>query len=188
MKINATEPQKPPKHSAQHRHVLQVMADLFKWNTICEIGVWKGDTGAHLLELCPQLIWTGVDPYAKPQGDMREPGFCNYGNPDFDALYRRTHDRFSLFGKRARLLRVTSSEAALEMRLDNAMFDCVFIDGDHRYEQVVRDIDAWRTFVPNGGWLMGHDYDMPSVREAVAHELPKGSVLALPDRVWAFQF
>lgn len=38
--------------------------------------------------------------------------------------------------------------------------DMVFIDGDHGYGSVVRDITFWRNQLPNGGLLCGHDaYD-----------------------------
>ena len=36
--------------------------------------------------------------------------------------------------------------------------DFVFLDADHAYESVSRDIDAWRPKVKRGGLLAGHDY------------------------------
>lgn len=48
--------------------------------------------------------------------------------------------------------------------------DMVFIDGDHRYETVVRDIKKAYELLNTGGLICGHDYDHPSwpgVREAV---------------------
>jgi predicted O-methyltransferase YrrM len=48
--------------------------------------------------------------------------------------------------------------------------DMVFIDGDHRYETVVRDIKKALELVRPGGIISGHDYDhpgWPGVKKAV---------------------
>lgn len=37
-------------------------------------------------------------------------------------------------------------------------YDVVYIDGDHSYEAVRADIDAYSRKVAAGGWLCGHDY------------------------------
>ncbi len=50
-----------------------------------------------------------------------------------------------------------SSDAAAEVLRDQA-FELVFIDGDHRYEQTLRDVKNYASFVkPDGGILCGHD-------------------------------
>ena len=43
------------------------------------------------------------------------------------------------------------------MVMENQVFDFVFIDGDHRYESVRRDIQAWLPKVRPGGIMGGHD-------------------------------
>lgn len=40
----------------------------------------------------------------------------------------------------------------------NASLDYVYIDADHHYEAVVRDIDAWLPKVKRGGVIAGHDF------------------------------
>jgi hypothetical protein len=63
---------------------------------------------------------------------------------------------------------------------DDGSLDFVFIDGDHGYEAVRRDLTTWFPKVRRGGILGGHDYvnnDFPGVRRAVdeffaAQELP----------------
>ena len=40
--------------------------------------------------------------------------------------------------------------------------DMVFIDGDHRYKQVVRDIHKAKELLKDGGILCGHDYSSSS--------------------------
>ena len=49
--------------------------------------------------------------------------------------------------------------------------DFVFIDGQHTYEAVCEDIDAWLSKVKPGGVLAGHDHRYPPVAKAVAEKL-----------------
>ncbi len=41
---------------------------------------------------------------------------------------------------------------------DDGALDLVFLDADHSYKGVKRDIAAWLPKVKRGGWLGGHDY------------------------------
>jgi predicted O-methyltransferase YrrM len=62
--------------------------------------------------------------------------------------------------------------------------DMVFIDGDHRYETVLRDIrKAWKLLRPNG-LLCGHDYEhpgWPGVKKAVDELVGK---VQIEDTIW----
>jgi predicted O-methyltransferase YrrM len=56
---------------------------------------------------------------------------------------------------------------------DDGSLDFVMIDGDHSYESVRKDIQAWRPKVSPGGILAGHDYvvaEWSGVIEAVNAE------------------
>jgi predicted O-methyltransferase YrrM len=46
--------------------------------------------------------------------------------------------------------------------------DFVFIDADHEYDSVVKDINAWLPKIKQGGIISGHDYFNPcGVKKAV---------------------
>jgi len=56
--------------------------------------------------------------------------------------------------------------------------DFVFIDGDHDYENVKRDILFWKERIAPGGLLSGHDYPgWPGVRQAVDEVLPQAQMV-----------
>ena len=55
----------------------------------------------------------------------------------------------------------------MAQNFNDGQFDFVFIDADHSYESVKKDIEAWMPKVKKGGVLAGHDIHHPPVREAV---------------------
>jgi len=65
------------------------------------------------------------------------------------------------------LIRNDSSKSAALFK-DRSLF-LAFIDADHAYESVRRDILAWLPKVSRGGYLAGHDYEHahPGVMRAV---------------------
>ena len=65
---------------------------------------------------------------------------------------------------------VISDSAAAAAKFQDASCSFVFIDADHSYEGVKRDIAAWLPKVRHGGVIAGHDYhegDWPGVWRAV---------------------
>lgn len=62
-------------------------------------------------------------------------------------------------------------------------FDWIFIDGDHSYETVSKEIAAFKPLVKPGGMLSGHDYYFPSVSKAV-HESLNNIVVPHATTIW----
>jgi hypothetical protein len=54
-------------------------------------------------------------------------------------------------------------------QIPDGSIDAVFIDGDHSYEAVSKDLAFWWKKLRNGGWLLGDDYKscFPSTTKAV---------------------
>lgn len=66
--------------------------------------------------------------------------------------------------------------------------DMIFIDGDHRYETVVKDIHKAIELLGNRGLICGHDYNhpiWPGVKKAVDQLLGKVEV---EDTIWFRKF
>ncbi len=169
------------RHATTHRRSLLDMARRQDWKIFIEVGVRLAGTGAFLLAGKPDLHYMGVDPFLIPQGTHDEAGFSHYGNPDMEKWHRRALANLAPYGQRAALWRTTSLNAACQCGPASA--DAVFIDADHRTASVIADIDAWRPVVRPGGWMLGHDRDWPSVREAVLSRFPEP--MALRGNVWA---
>ena len=54
------------------------------------------------------------------------------------------------------IIQEDSQQAAT--RFPDGSIDLVFVDGDHSYEAVKRDLQAWLPKVTKGGILSGHDF------------------------------
>jgi hypothetical protein len=66
--------------------------------------------------------------------------------------------------------------------------DMVFIDGDHRYETVVKDIKKAFDLLKNGGLICGHDYghqDWPGVKQAVDSLVSTMSPIKVEGTIWS---
>ena len=64
--------------------------------------------------------------------------------------------------------------------------DMVFVDGDHEYDNVYRDIAFWKDMLGPGGLLCGHDADWPGVQRAVG-ELVPGATVAPGTQIWFWE-
>ena len=100
-----------------------------------EIGTQRGLTLYYLLEQVPNLEMVAIDP------EPLWPEFMQNTEP-----YRN----------RIKLIQLYSDQAARIW--ESGEFDFVWIDGDHSYEQVKRDIKNYLPFVKKGGFIGGHDF------------------------------
>ncbi len=139
-------------------------------NSIAEIGSWKGRSTFALLANCPGVVYA-VDHWLGSEGER--------GGPHSEAV---TGDVFSQFLRNVgqfpglKVVKKPSPEAAEDV----PPVEMVFIDGGHRYEDVVADIRAWRPKATK--LLCGHDYNWPGVERAVNEEL--GGVRRGPGSIW----
>ena len=128
-------------------HVIAGLIKKHRFESYVEVGVWKADTTSYVLKKCPSLkMVVGVDDY-KNFESMKH---SLYQFKEAEKLARKR------IGKR---LMVCSSIQASEKFEDNSL-DIVFIDADHTYKAVKKDIQLWWPKVRTGGILAGHDYDI----------------------------
>ena len=133
-----------------------------------EVGVFRGETSAHLLQALPDLYLWMVDPWKAAQdGDeWKKSGdrIAKLGQDEMDAVFNEAHNRTAFAEYRRSIFREPSVMAATLLadalkdwpNLDG--FDLCFIDAEHSYTACKADIAAWWPLVRKGGILAGHDY------------------------------
>lgn len=147
-----------------------------------ELGLWQGRVFLHLLKTCPELSMIGVDAWkARPENKDLEGGET-YDTWDMESFESSVRLAASEFGPRSTILKMDTTEAAKEV--ENDSLDFIFIDASHDYDSVSEDLDNWVPKVRTGGFVVGHDWDWPTVRKAVREVFPASSIQQGVDNVW----
>ena len=76
---------------------------------------------------------------------------------DHDEAIKKATEATRFAGARAAISRGASSDCV--GRFADEFFDFVFIDAEHSYKAVSKDVDMWYPKVKQGGLLCGHDWD-----------------------------
>lgn len=80
-----------------------------------------------------------------------------YPDEDYWQCVARIYSQFNLDLSAIHFLRGYSQDEAIKANADKLSFDVVYVDGGHRYEEVVADIDFYGDRVKHGGYLVLDD-------------------------------
>ncbi len=137
---------------------------------ILEVGSYKGRSTRALCDNTTGRV-TAVDPWQGPYITDKERVL-------FDQAKSWPEFQHNLFGvKNLTTFKGTFSEFG---KINKDIFDFIFIDGDHRYNAVIHDIELALTMLKPNGVLSGHDYnhaDWPGVKKAVNEKFPGREVI-----------
>jgi hypothetical protein len=140
----------------------RLLESLPKGGVCVEVGVWKGDFSARILEVAKPRKLHLVDPWQALGREGYEGawygGELEEGQPEMDRVYAGVLERFAKERRKGivEVHRATSADAA-EGFADGEL-DFVYVDGDHTYEFVLADLRAWTPKVKPGGLVAGDDY------------------------------
>ena len=117
-----------------------------------EIGVFKGEFSKILLNLNPKkLVLFDLFEGICGSGDVDGNNFCNTN---------MAHEHYNLNNLSCIVELIKGDSSTELLNFDDNYFDMLYIDGDHSYEGCKRDLNVAIKKVKNGGWIMGHDYEM----------------------------
>lgn len=129
-----------------------------------EVGVWRGYHARLMLQVLDIKKLYLIDPWIDYSGYK--------GDDSFKYAKRFLKDYSDI----VEWVRDTSEEAS--KLFEGGSLDFVYIDGNHNYEFIKKDIELWTPKVKNGGVVSGHDYDgaFPGVIKAVKEYCTKHSI------------
>jgi hypothetical protein len=99
---------------------------------VAEVGVWRGDFSAKIIETCVPRALHLIDIDFSPFRDSNVAG--------------------------APVVRHEGDSAAILASFAPDTFDWIYVDGDHTYPGVVRDLAAAHKVLKRGGFMMCNDY------------------------------
>jgi len=129
-----------------------------------EIGVCQGVFAYHvLLKANPTKLYL-IDPWQYGlQADMEPDPTAEKQRPR-DEQYRTVCGYFAPY-KNVEIVRKKSEDAAC--MFENNYFNYVYIDGEHSYAAVTRDLNNYFYKVKVGGYIIGDDYGWTGIMPAV---------------------
>ncbi len=195
----AAEPPIPPAltlpaHLLAHARVLPdryaMLPLLPKGRVVVEVGVATGDFSAELLRVCEPSRLVAIDSFRFHTWDMRWAG-----RPVSEILGGRTHvqyyrDRFAAEIAADRVLVMEDDSASALENLGDATVDVVYLDADHAYDSVRRELAIVVRKIRPDGVIVLNDYTMLDV--VGPGRLPYGVVQAchefMVEHGWEMRF
>lgn len=144
------------------KRIWKPFMEKYRCQVICELGVFKGENFALMIEHQPKEAIAVDSWFADPVASRND---LNFSQEDLNKQYLDFVTK--MVGKPfVKIYREYTFKVVT--RFPNEYFDLIYIDADHTYEGCLRDLIDWYPKVKKGGFLLGDDY-----RQAV---IPKTGV------------
>ncbi|MDD5394923.1 MAG: class I SAM-dependent methyltransferase [Thiothrix sp.] len=153
-------------------------------DTMVEVGVFLGRSLVYLASIAE----------AKKLNIVAVDNFCGSGNNEDVSKVVREHggsilnaftENLKRYGIYDRVTIYAGDSAGTAEGFRDGSFQFVFVDADHSYEAVKKDIAAWLPKIKSGGYIGGHDYAEHSegVKKAV-DEIFGSNVKLVSNQCW----
>jgi hypothetical protein len=124
---------------------------------IVEVGVGLGDFSQQILHVCRPRRFIAIDSFTLHQLESL------WGKPIRDHFGEKTHEKF--YSQRftseiaaGTLTVMKGNSSGMISALQDQSVDLFYVDADHSYEGVRRDLEALRPKVKADGWIVMNDY------------------------------
>ena len=123
---------------------------------ICELGVFKGDMSKSVKLVLNPSMYVLIDFFQGNMGSADQDG-NGFEYVELDNCYKHLLDYF----KEDETVHILKGDGIASLNTyPDATFDMIYIDADHSYEGCKRDLETSYRKLKEGGYLMGHDYEM----------------------------
>lgn len=126
------------------------------FKTCVEVGIGYGFHATEILENTNVEKLYLVDPMQYYPNDLFAEDVIKYGG--FDNLVKNIKLHLTPYEQRYTWYRCPSLSITNE-QIEDGSVDAIFIDGDHSYDAVSKDLVFWWKKLKVGGWLLGDDYN-----------------------------
>ena len=150
-----------------------------------EIGSQFGDSAMAFYQSKVFKIFYCIDPYIQgfDPDDISTSNSLPLAEKEFDRKFQNNEVIKKIKQK---------SDDAINL-FENESIDFIYIDGNHRYEYVKKDIENYFPKIKHGGIISGHDYEISErtfhikgVKKAVDEYFQKPPLKIYPDNSWVY--
>lgn len=126
----------------------------------CEVGVWQGDNALNIMQNLNIKKCYFIDPFKSYIADNGR--FFGKDRMLLNLIF--TVVRLEPFNDKIQIIVKSSKKGSYDVPDD---LDFVYLDGNKNSKFIKEDIRIWYSKVSKDGVLGGHDYELPTVRDAV---------------------
>jgi hypothetical protein len=127
-----------------------------------EIGVWQGDFSDRLLQFVHPKELHLIDPWKYEPAPLYKyalyGGQTKNGQAEMDQRYEAVRARFAAQVQRGQVIFQRGFSEDMLGKFPDNYFDWVYIDGNHLYDYVKKDLELSLRKTKPGGWVAGDDY------------------------------
>ncbi|MFA5020208.1 MAG: class I SAM-dependent methyltransferase [Candidatus Pacearchaeota archaeon] len=131
-----------------------------------EVGVYSGENSENLVQNINFSKFYAIDSWVPWEGSKRQ-------LKEFKMAERLTRKRLSKYGKKCVIIKKKSDDAVKDIL---EKLDFVYIDGDHDYLPVKKDIELYYKLLKKGGVIAGHDINNGLQENGVAKAVSEFSI------------
>lgn len=135
-----------------------LLQTLPKFSIGAEIGVHKGYFSERILEIVQPKKLHLIDPWKFEDGEFYEVGEKILDQKMMDIRFENVYKKFATEIKKGVVVINRSTSEEILPKFDDNYFDWIYIDGNHFYEFVKKDLDLYYMKIKNMGLITGDDY------------------------------
>jgi len=175
---------KPMEHYYKTVTGWAAFADLYVWavqhhakadrpNNFVEVGSWLGRSaalmGVEIINSKKDIEFYCIDPWIDGGPDLRNTKhYKQLTRPPFELFTENTRPVAHV------ITPLQGMSVEMAAHFEDGTVDFLMLDGDHSYEAVKADIEAWMPKMRKGGIISGDDYLWPGVKKAVQERWTEG--------------
>jgi hypothetical protein len=139
---------------------LALLRQMPKHSVCAEVGVFKGNFSASILEVVAPLRLHLIDPWAYQElyPESWFGGDLGGSQAVMDRLHRKVRRRFQDEMKDGQVEINRGFSTQIAAQFPAAYFDWIYIDANHAYDAVKADLHAFYPKVKDGGFITGDNY------------------------------
>lgn len=142
--------------------------DLKNGDISVEVGVWLGKSAAFFMSKCQEknklVEFYCVDLWAGKQDDPNMDAIIDSHN---GSILKQFESNMKDCGHENKYKKIIGDSAQTAQKFSDQSISFCFIDANHHYEYVKKDIMAWIPKMKANSIMAGHDIDRESVQKAV---------------------